>query len=127
MEKITDAPNAPKAIGPYSQAVVCDDLVFVSGQLPVDPVSGELIQGSIEEQTARVLENLKAILAALKLDFTAVAKTTIYLTDLQNFQAVNTVYAQYFTEWRPARATIQVAALPKGAPVEIELVASRKR
>ena len=114
---------APAAIGPYSQAVRAGQLLFVSGQIPLDE-HGQLVSGSIEAQTARVLENLRAILSAGGAGLEHVVKTTIYLTDLTDFAAVNGVYARYFSEPFPARATVQVAALPKGANVEIDAVAS---
>ena len=121
---INDAPHAPKAIGPYSQAVIAGDLVFLSGQIPLDPVSGELVDG-IELQTERVMKNLKAVLDACGLGFTHTVKATIYLTDLKNFQTVNSIYEKWLNGHKPARATIQVAALPKGAQVEIEMIARR--
>ena len=116
----TDA--APPAIGPYSQAVRAGQFVFVSGQIPIDE-RGELVAGGIEQQTQRVMQNLSAILQASGAAFDQVVKTTIYLTDLRDFAAVNTVYASYFPSAPPARATVQVAALPKGAQVEIDALA----
>jgi 2-iminobutanoate/2-iminopropanoate deaminase len=113
---------APAAIGPYSQAVRAGQFVFVSGQIPIDD-RGQLISDDIEEQTRRVMQNLSAILTASGTTFEAVVKTTIYLTDLHDFAAVNSVYAGYFSSEPPARATVQVAALPKGARVEIDAVA----
>jgi len=115
--------RAPAAIGPYSQAVQSGDLVFLSGQIPLDPVSGELVSGDIEAQARRVLDNLRAVLAAAGCSFQDVVKTTIYLVDLADFAAVNAVYASYFSGDPPARATLQVAALPKGARVEIDAIA----
>jgi 2-iminobutanoate/2-iminopropanoate deaminase len=100
-------------------------LVFLSGQIPLDPATGELVAGSIEDQTVRVMENLKAVLAACQLTFEDVVKTTIFLTDMADFAKVNAVYGGYFTQLPPARATVQVVGLPKGARVEIEAVASQ--
>jgi 2-iminobutanoate/2-iminopropanoate deaminase len=114
---------APAAIGPYSQAIRSGDLVFLSGQIPLDPATGELVSGGIEEQTRRVMNNLGAVLAAAGASFENVVKTTIYLADLGDFPAVNGVYASYFGQPAPARATVQVAALPKGARVEIDATA----
>ena len=113
---------APAAIGPYSQAVVAGNLLFVSGQIPLEPESGELVGGDIESQTRRVLDNLKAIIQAARADMDRVVKTTIFLADMNDFAAVNGVYAEYFKATLPARATVQVAGLPKGVPVEIEAV-----
>jgi len=114
---------APAAIGPYSQAIRSGDLLFLSGQIPLDPATGELVSGGIEEQTRRVMNNLGAVLAAAGATFDNVVKTTIYLADLSEFGAVNGVYASYFGQPAPARATVQVAALPKGARVEIDATA----
>ena len=114
---------APAAIGPYSQAIRSGDLVFLSGQIPLDPATGELVSGGIEEQTRRVMNNLGAVLTAAGASFENVVKTTIYLADLSDFGAVNGVYASYFGQPAPARATVQVAALPKGARVEIDATA----
>ncbi len=115
--------EAPAAIGPYSQAIRAGEFIFVSGQVPVDPATGELIQGSIDDETVRVLENMKAVLHAAGLTLSDVVKTTIFLTDLSNFTKVNAVYASYFGEEPPARSTIQVGALPRGAHIEIEAIA----
>lgn len=125
MEYINEAPGAPKAVGPYSPAVVAGQYVFLSGQIPLDPETGELVGGEIEAQTDRVLLNAKAVLAGLGLGFEHVAKTTIFLTDLVHFQRMNAVYEKHLGGLKPARSTIQVAALPKGASVEIEMVAFR--
>jgi 2-iminobutanoate/2-iminopropanoate deaminase len=115
--------SAPAAIGPYSQAVRSGKLVFLSGQIPLDPATGEFVGGSVEEQTRRVMDNLGAVLAAAGASFGDVVKTTIYLLDLADFTEVNAVYGGYFREAPPARATVQVAALPKGARLEIDAVA----
>lgn len=124
MKKIIATEGAPAAIGPYSQAVEAGGMVFVSGQIPVDPVSGLMPEG-IEEQTRRSLENVKAVLEASKMLLSDVVKTTVFLTDLGNFQVVNGVYAEYFAGEAPARACVEVSALPKGALVEIEAIAVR--
>lgn len=117
--------GAPAAIGPYSQAVVSGDLVFLSGQIPLDPERGTLVGGSIEDETRRVLESLRAVLAAAGLGLDAVVRTTVYLTDLADFPRLNQVYAEFFAEPFPARATVQVSALPRGARVEIDAIAVR--
>ena len=114
---------APAAIGPYSQGLACGDLLFISGQLPIDPASGELIEGTIEEKTRRVLDNLRAVAEAAGGGLEDVVKTTVFLKDMNDFGAMNSVYAEYFTDTPPARAAVQVAALPKGADIEIEAVA----
>ena len=114
-----------KAIGPYSAAIESGELVFVSGQIPLDSLSGKLVEGDIAAQTRQALENLKTILAAAGLGFGHVVKTTIFLTSMGDFAAVNGVYQSYLSEPYPARSTIAVAALPMGAKVEIEMVASR--
>ncbi|MCG6907407.1 MAG: RidA family protein [Desulfobacteraceae bacterium] len=124
-KEIVSTDQAPRAIGPYSQAVKACKLVFLSGQIPLDPASGELVAGTIEDQTARVMENLKAVLAACQLSLADIVKTTIFLTDMADFAKVNAVYGSYFSQQPPARSTVQVAALPKGARVEIEAVASQ--
>jgi 2-iminobutanoate/2-iminopropanoate deaminase len=118
---VTD--KAPKAIGPYSQGVKAGDFVFFSGQIPIDPATGELCQGDIREQTEQVMENIGAVLAAAGLDFQDIVKTTIYLTDLQNFALVNDIYGRRFSEGAPARSTVEVKGLPKGALIEIETIA----
>lgn len=122
---ITDAKNAPKAVGPYSQAVVCGDCIYLSGQIPLNPVTGILVQGSIEEQTTQVMKNLAAVLEAAGATFSDVVKTTIFMTDLTNFKRVNEVYAAALGGHRPARATVGVSALPLGADVEIEMIAKK--
>jgi 2-iminobutanoate/2-iminopropanoate deaminase len=116
-------PDAPQAIGPYSQAVKAHGLVYTSGQIALDPATGNLVQGSFEDQVRRVFINLEAILRAAGTDFSRVLKATVYVTDLKNFQALNAIYASYFGDHKPARTTVEVPALPKGAAVEIDLVA----
>lgn len=115
--------SAPAAIGPYSQAVRAGDLVFISGQIPLDPATGQLVSGEIAAQTERVMRNLGAVLAAAGCAFADVAKTTIYLVDLAHFTTVNEVYGRFFEAPYPARSTVQVAALPRGAQVEIDAMA----
>jgi 2-iminobutanoate/2-iminopropanoate deaminase len=122
---IISTKSAPSAIGPYSQAVVAGEFVFVSGQIPLDPATGAMVEGGIEAQTERVMANLAAVLEAAGLGFANVVKATMYLADLADFPAVNAVYARSFPKDPPARATIQVAALPKGARIEIDAVAVR--
>jgi 2-iminobutanoate/2-iminopropanoate deaminase len=117
--------KAPEPIGPYSQGVQNGDYVFVSGQIGLDPVTGNL-PATVDGQTVQAMENLKAILLEAGLDFTSVVQTRIYLTDMQDFNTVNGVYQQYFEGSYPARATVQVAGLPKGAKVEIEMMAKRQ-
>ncbi len=114
---------APAAIGPYSQAMRVDGLLFVSGQIPLDPASGQLVSGEIEAETRRVMENLAAILKAAGTDFDRVVKTTIFLKDMGHFQKVNEVYGSYFKPPFPARATVEVARLPKDVRVEIDCIA----
>ena len=115
--------GAPRAIGPYSQGIKAGNMVFLSGQIPLDPKSGELVKGDIAAQTERVMQNLEAVLAAAGLSFEHVVRCTIYLMDLGDFAAVNEVYGRYFPANPPARATVQVAGLPKGARVEIDAIA----
>ena len=117
--------QAPQPIGPYSQAIRHGDTIYVAGQIPVDPATGKLVAGGIEEQTARVLDSVKAILLAAGVRMDDVLSTTVYLADLGDFARMNGVYATYFTTAPPARATVQVAALPLGAAVEIAVVAGR--
>ena len=121
---VVSTSNAPAAIGPYSQALDLGDLVFVSGQIPVDPATG-LMADTVEEQAAQSLANLKAILTAAGLSMSNVVKTVIFLADINDFAAVNQVYAQAFSEPYPARSCVQVAAIPKGAKLEIECIAKR--
>jgi len=119
---IISTPNAPQAIGTYSQAVKCGNTVYVSGQIPLDPNTGDLVQGEMEIHVRRVFDNLNAIINAAGGDFSHVAKLNVFLTDLGNFALVNKIMAEYFTQPYPARAAIQVAALPKGAQVEMDCV-----
>jgi 2-iminobutanoate/2-iminopropanoate deaminase len=115
--------KSPAAVGPYNHAVRVGDLLFSAGQIPLDPATGDLVQGDIKAQTERVLQNVKAILEDQSLTFANVVKATVFLTNLGDFAGMNEIYAKYFTDDFPARSTIQVAALPKGANVEIEVVA----
>ncbi|BEU87305.1 RidA family protein [Selenomonas sp. TAMA-11512] len=124
MKKIITTDKAPAALGPYSQGIrTSGGFIFASGQIAIDPATGELVAGGIKEQTTQVMENLAAVLAAEESTFDDVVKTTIYLKDINDFVAVNTVYAKYFSENPPARVCVQVAALPKDALIEIELIA----
>jgi 2-iminobutanoate/2-iminopropanoate deaminase len=120
---VTDA--APRAIGPYSQALIVGNLVLCSGQIPLDPTTGLLVEGSAADETRRVLENLDAVLTAAGLTLRDVVRTTVYVTDLADFAVVNQTYAEFFSEPYPARATVQVAALPRGARIEIDAIAIR--
>jgi 2-iminobutanoate/2-iminopropanoate deaminase len=122
---VVSTPDAPKAIGPYSQAIVAGTMVFTAGQVALDPATMELVPGGVAEQTDRVFRNLTAVLAAAGTDFAHVAKTTVYLVDMADFAAMNEVYARHFGSHRPARSTVAVAGLPKGARVEIDVVAIR--
>lgn len=116
--------QAPKAIGPYSQAIVYDGIAYLSGQIPLDPATGQVVEGGIAEQTERVMRNLEAVLAASGSSFKQVLKTTVFLADMAEFPKMNEVYAMYFPENPPARATVQAAGLPRGVRVEIECVAA---
>jgi 2-iminobutanoate/2-iminopropanoate deaminase len=124
MKKIISTNEAPGAIGPYSQGVCSGSFLFCSGQIPLDPKSGQIVPGDITAQTRRVLENIAAVLKAEGLTFDNVVKTTIFLTDLGDFQTVNEVYGSYFKHDPPARSTVQVSALPKGAKIEVEAIAN---
>jgi 2-iminobutanoate/2-iminopropanoate deaminase len=123
MKKIISTPEAPAAVGPYSQAIRAGSTVYCAGQIPLDPKSGQIVSGGIDAQTRRVLDNVGAVLRAEGLTFDDVVKTTIFLMDLADFQTVNEIYASYFKQQPPARSTVQVAGLPKGARVEIEVIA----
>ncbi|MGB8625731.1 MAG: RidA family protein [Candidatus Cybelea sp.] len=116
-------PYAPAPIGPYSQAIQIGSELYCSGQIPLDPQTGEIVEGDVERQTERVIENIGAVLCAAGCQFVDVVKTTIFLVDMKDFAAVNTVYERYFGASKPARSTVAVAALPRGARVEIECIA----
>ncbi len=118
-----ETPQAPKAIGPYAQAIRADGIVYTSGQIGIDPATGALVPGGIEGQTRRVLENLKAVLAAAGSSLDRVLRVGVYLTDLGHFQAMNRIFAEYLDSYRPARSTVGVAALPMGALVEMDMIA----
>ena len=124
MREVIATPEAPAAVGPYSQAVAVGNTLYCAGQIPLDPVTGEMVAGGVAEQTTRVLENIGAVLRAKGMNFSNVAKATVFMTDLAHFAEMNQVYARYFQEPFPARSTIQVAGLPRGAQVEIEVVAA---
>ncbi len=124
MRETVRTDKAPAAIGPYSQAILSGGFLFCSGQIPLDPATGKMVEGGVESQTERVLSNLAAVLEAGGASLRSVAKTTVYLVDLSDFSAMNKVYGTFFPENPPARATIQVAKLPAGALVEIDAVAS---
>jgi len=123
MRTVIHSNKAPKAVGPYSQAINANNLIFTSGQLPIDPDSGSLFKGGIIEQTKQVMENLKLILVTAGTDFSKVVKTTIYLKNIDDFSKVNEVYGRYFSDAPPARSTFQVAGLPLGAMIEIDMIA----
>ena len=123
MKQIVQTEHAPKAIGPYSQAVVVGGFVFASGQIPIDPQTGEFVAGGTAEQTEQVLRNLSEVLAAAGSSFAQVVKTTVYLADMNDFAAMNEVYGRYFATEPPARATVQAARLPRDARVEIDVIA----
>jgi 2-iminobutanoate/2-iminopropanoate deaminase len=124
MKQVISTAGAPAAIGPYSQAIVSNGFAFLSGQIPLDPATGNLVEGGIEAQTVRVLENLKAVLEAAGSSMAGVVKTTVYLKDMSEFAAMNAVYARYFAENPPARATVEAARLPKDVRVEIDCIAA---
>jgi 2-iminobutanoate/2-iminopropanoate deaminase len=124
VKQAVSSPHAPKAIGPYSPAIRAGQLLFVSGQVPLDPATGQMVAGGIAEQTRRVLDNIGALLTAGDRSFADVVRTTIFLADMNDFGTVNEIYGQYFSEPYPARATVQVARLPKDARVEIDVIAS---
>ena len=122
-KKVIQTEKAPRAIGPYSQAIRAGSFLFLSGQIPLDPKTGELVKGDIRQQTKQVLENLKGVLESEKLEMKDVVKVTIFLKDIGNFNQVNEVYATYFPSSPPARSTVQVAKLPRDAEIEIEAIA----
>lgn len=123
MKSAISTPDAPKAIGPYSPAVRAGQLVFVSGQVPIDPSTGNLIEGDIAAQTRRVFDNLGALLKAAGITYANVVRTTVFLADMNDFAAMNQVYATHFAEPYPARSTVQVSRLPKDARIEIDVIA----
>ena len=123
MKELITAAGAAKAIGPYSPAVKVGNMLFLSGSIPLDPVSGQLVEGGIKEQTTRVMENIKALLAAAGADFSHVVRTTVFMVDLAEFAAMNEIYASYFSAPYPARSTVQVVKLPRDVKVEIDLIA----
>ena len=125
MSKVVFAPGAPAAVGPYSHAVDCGEFVFLSGQVPLVPETGVLAEGGIEGQARQMFANIRAVLEACGLSFENVVKTTVFMTDLADFGKLNEIYAEYFPENPPARSCMQVAALPKGAMVETEVIAKR--
>lgn len=124
MKNIVTSEHAPKAIGPYSQAVIANGLAFLSGQIPMDPVSGQIVEGDIAAQTERVLENVKAVLAACGATLDNVVKTTVFLKDMGTFAQMNEIYGRYFTSNAPARSTVEAARLPRDVKVEIEVIAA---
>jgi 2-iminobutanoate/2-iminopropanoate deaminase len=126
MKSIINTEKAPKAIGPYSQAVEINSMLFISGQIPIDPASGDLIKGDITEQTEQVLKNIGNILSSAGYNFSDVVKSTCMLSDITNFKAMNEVYARYYSKNCPARSTYQVSALPMGALIEIETIAVKE-
>lgn len=125
MKQAVATTHAPAAIGPYSQAIVSGDLIFTSGQIPLDPASGELVQGDIQAQTRQVFSNLREVLKEAGASLDDAVKVNVYMTDLKDFAALNEVYATFFTQPYPARSCVEVSSLPKGAQVEIEIVARK--
>jgi len=125
MKTVIASAEAPAAVGPYSQAIATGNLIFCAGQIPLEPATGNLVEGDVTAQTRRVIENIKAVLAAAGASLNDVVKSTVFLLDMNDFAAMNAVYAEYFAAPFPARSTIQVARLPKDARVEIEVIASR--
>ena len=123
MKELITAAGAAKAIGPYSPGLKIGNLLFLSGSIPLDPVTGQLVEGGIKEQTIRVMENIKALLAAAGADFSKVARTTVFMVDLGDFAAMNEIYSSYFTAPYPARSTVQVVKLPRDVRVEIDVIA----
>ena len=124
-QRIINTPQAPAPIGPYNQAVFAGDLLFISGQICISPVTGEMNNSDIKQETRQVMENLRAILTAAGMDFTHVVKTSIFITDMKQFSEINEVYGSFFSSSFPARETVQVAALPKFVNVEISMIASK--
>ncbi len=127
MKRAITSDRAPKAVGPYSQAVAFGDLLFCSGQIPLDPVSGAVVSSDVAAQTERVIENIKAVLTVNAMTLDDVIKTTVFLTTMDDFAAMNEVYARHFAQPFPARSTVAVLALPRGAKVEIEVTAAKQR
>ncbi|ADL08535.1 RidA family protein [Thermosediminibacter oceani] len=125
MKKVIKTDMAPKAIGPYSQAVMVGDFLFASGQIAINPATGEIVEGGIEAQTRQVMENVKNILKAANMDFSNVVKTTVFITNMDDFAKVNEIYAEYFSENPPARSCVEVSRLPKGVLIEVEVIAHR--
>jgi len=123
MKKIVNSDKAPKPVGPYNQAVIFNDIIFTAGQISINPETQEFENGTIEEQTLRIIQNLDAVLSACGSGFDNILKVTIFLKDMQDFSKVNEIYAKYFNKEAPARSTVAVAALPKGALIEMELIA----
>ena len=126
MKKVISTPKAPAAIGPYSQAIQVGNLIYTSGQIPIDPATGQLVEGGIKEQTRQSLNNIQAILQEAGLTMASVVKTTVFLADMADFAEMNSVYAEFFTEPYPARSAVAVKTLPKNALVEIEVVAEKE-
>jgi 2-iminobutanoate/2-iminopropanoate deaminase len=124
-KKIINTVNAPAPIGPYNQAVQMGNFLFISGQIPINPANGQLVQTDIKAEAVQVMENLKAILTEAGMDFSHIVKTTIFLTNMGEFAAVNEVYASYFSDQAPARETVQVSGLPRGVNVEISMIAAK--
>lgn len=125
MKTIINTDAAPKAIGPYSQAVLVDGFLYTAGQIAIDPATGEMVEADIEKQTERVLENIRAILKAADMDFNNVIKTTVFVTNMADFAKINEIYGRYFKDNPPARSLVEVKSLPKGALIEIEVVAHK--
>jgi 2-iminobutanoate/2-iminopropanoate deaminase len=125
MKKAINTPDAPKALGPYSQGIMVNGMLFVSGQIPINPSTNELLKGDIQEQTRQIMTNIIAILNKADMDFSNVVKASIFLSDLHNFEKVNEVYGAYFKENPPARECIQAAMLPKNADIEISVIAAK--
>ena len=126
MKKMISTPKAPAAIGPYSQAIQVGNLIYTSGQIPIDPATGQLVEGGVKEQTRQSLSNIQAILQEAGLTMTSVVKTTVFMADMADFAEMNSVYAEFFTEPYPARSAVAVKTLPKNALVEIEVVAEKE-
>ncbi len=125
MKKVISTPNAPAALGPYSQAIEVNGMVFLSGQLPIDPSTGEFVPGGIKEQTLQVFKNIEAVLKEANLTMDNIVKTTVLLADIDSFAEMNEVYAAQFSSYFPARSTFAVKTLPKNADIEIEVIAAR--